>query len=649
MRIATGHGLSPIDRPRRLRKIITFDFEWYPGTYEVRIIGVFDGTKYRAYYNVDEFLNALLVHRNEGAWIFAHWGGTSDTLFLPKYFRKHTDYNVRLILNGSSANIIKIKKGNSTWNIIDSAWLMRTSLAEVGEWLGMKKGGDANLSWETESLIELIKYNKIDCEILWKAIKMFEEVFWSYGGELCMTIASTGMNLFRRRFLGSRIHTAKSINKFSDESYFASRVEVFRKFLSTGYCFDINSSFPYAMTFPHPGNPLSPRRNIPNSGLYTARVKVRVPEMYLPPLPVRKGFRIFFPVGEWIGVYNNVDLELLLEMGGSIEQVFDVQPYTSEIYLRDYAGVLWQERKKAIAEGKLLESIVLKFLLNACYGKFAETEDKEEICLHTDIEYCEKHWFEKDNGLVCREHKTVDCSICYSTCRCYSLLFPGCMKQKKQVDVAHRHVPIASHITSIARRTLYKYLIHAVENGGTPAYCDTDSIFASQKLWGDSKELGEMKIEYEIKDMMFIAPKIYGGKFAEGAPLLKAKGFSLGKKIYRPEYGPKFDEKSGKKAIKTYDDSACQNFANLLEGGHIQVNRMIRLREMLDNARRFPEQRDNLHPKDIKMAKRLSLLDRPKREYQPDGDSRPWTFKEVMTDYKTNKRKKKVKSAPTLD
>ena len=90
----------------------------------------------------------------------------------------------------------------------------------------------------------LTGYNKIDCEILWKAIAQFEDEIVSLGGQLQQTIASTAMSLFRRAFLGRDIFTSETLNRICMESYFASRVEVLSRNAHDFKIYDINSSFP---------------------------------------------------------------------------------------------------------------------------------------------------------------------------------------------------------------------------------------------------------------------------------------------------------------------------------------------------------------------------------------------------------------------
>jgi hypothetical protein len=55
-------------------------------------------------------------------------------------------------------------------------------------------------------------------------------------------------------------------------------------------------------------------------------------------------------------------------------------------------------------------------------------------------------------------------------------------------------------------------------------YSDTDSIFLDKELCESEigTGLGKWKLEYDFKDSVFIAPKVYGGKFAK--PIILKKG-----------------------------------------------------------------------------------------------------------------------------
>nr|YP_203315.1 orf146 [Zancudomyces culisetae]AAW49482.1 orf146 [Zancudomyces culisetae] len=80
-------------------------------------------------------------------------------------------------------------------------------------------------------------------------------------------------------------------------------------------------------------------------------------------------------------------------------------------------------------------------------------------------------------------------------------------------------------IAAYARIEIYKY---KTINNNTCFYSDTDSVVLqkplSDKLIG--KEIGKMKLEYEIKRAIFISPKTYILQLYNGNYVSKIKGYS---------------------------------------------------------------------------------------------------------------------------
>lgn len=384
---------------------------------------------------------------------------------------------------------------------------------------------------------KLITYNEQDCKILYKAIKEFENVLWDLGGELQMTIASCAMRLFRRRYLGADITTSPEINEIARKAYTSSRVEVFQNMApSVRYldalekagirecpkrCFsrwrseglpgaedfeawakgpvqslaplcpqciayasrarahymDINSSFPFSMTFPCPGNvkrqrlPRGPHGKVrlpkKEGDIYLAHVAIRVPPMYLPPLPYRHENRVFFPHGTWSGWFSNIDLDLLERVGGEILEVFRVIEFHPQTFLRDYATDIYEKRKAAKAKGDDYRALILKFLLNSLYGKFGEKVDKKSMMLFpdsTDCPHTPKHRHDGFPNCCDNARAGGECNLCIEQ------LFPGCYIVSNQVEIAHEWVPIAVHITATSRRNLYNFLEEAQSD---VYYCDS--------------------------------------------------------------------------------------------------------------------------------------------------------------------------------
>ena len=443
----------------------------------------------------------------------------------------------------------------------------------------------------------LTSYNKVDCMILWKAIAQFEEEIQGLGGQLQQTIASTGMSLFRRQYLKQTIYTSEKVNKVAEESYFSSRVEDLSRNCSDFLMYDVNSSFPFSMTFPQPAGLTQVRASIPDGWLdmaegmvdpddprerniFIADVTIEVPDMVLPPVPYRMENRVFFPIGRWRSWLTSTDIRLALREGCTLHKVHEVYIFEPFMDLRKYATDIYGKRA---ASTTAFRKLVLKYLLNSLYGKYAENPLKQEMLLNPE---------ELDREKM-------------------QLLQPGVWLREKAVPIAHRHVPISTHITAIARRTLYEYMKMCYQQGLAVYYCDTDSIATRATLPVDEKKLGMLKLEKKLDWAEFIAPKIYrgegfeleqkSGQWVEKEPIrmAKAKGFSLGK----------------------HRDEAWDKFAKIAAGDRIGIQRQVRLRELYRSGLTAPI--------DILVIKALTFEMLSKRFHYPDGETRPWAIKEL--------------------
>ena len=568
------------------RHFAVYDLEWVPETLQVRMCGFFDGEAYQCYPSVGEFLDNILVEENHQMWFYAHAGGLADMQFVLEELQTLKKFEVTASFSGSSAVIVKVKKGNLIWNFVDSYWLLRESLASIGKTLGMEKGnsiqGFENFTeaqkkawYATVDYRILRTYNEQDCRILYCAIEQFENTLIDWGGQLKMTLASTAMELFRRRFLKKNIATVMNINDIARKSYFASRVEVFARDCEDAYYYDINSSFPYAMTQPCPGEFIKSTKRLPDheDKIYIADCEVEVPEIYLPPLAYRFKDRVFFPYGKWRSWLTSCDVQLLLQSGGKLRRVHKVLHFKPFTDLADYAKTIYQHRKN---ETDPFRRGVDKLLMNSLYGKFAESPEKTTLHINpnskTMYRWNENH--SEELGLV-------------------ESLMPGFFLETRNAAVPHMHVPISAHITALARRRLYDYMKPCPDL----FYCDTDSLLTSKEL-PSSNELGDLKLEKEIQEGIFVAPKVY-----RVDDQVKAKGFSLARD----------------------KGEARTQFNRMMAGEKIEIHRMTRLRELY--------RKGQTRPKEGIMLKGLTGLFAgktiSKRCMYPDGETRPWRVDEI--------------------
>ncbi len=569
--------MTVINTPRVRRAFLVYDLEWVPHEMRLRMCGVYDGDRYRCYDSMRQFIKSELTHRNRGKWFYAHAGGLADFQFVIHELQQ-MGYSIQGSTSGSSVIIAHVAKlvprrlkdgsqtmirGKDCWHFCDSYWLLRDSLRNIGKWVGISKGNaDESIEfYSTAPWEELRDYNEQDCVILWKGIDYFQTVLWDLGGQLRMTQASCAMDLYRRRFLHADLDTSMVINEVARSAYFASRVEVLTTWCDDAYYYDVNSSFPHAMTHQMPGELHRRHRGLPDwDGPYIADVDVEVPDTYLPPLPVRMGGRLFFPTGKWRGWYSNIDLELLQEQGGRITKAHESRTFHPNSDLRDYSMTLYNLRKTSEGFPKL----AYKYLLNSLYGKFAESDQKSEIIV---------------NPAEVKEG--------------WRMMVPGVFVHEKTVPVPHMHVPIAVHVTAIARRTLFRFMGMSSELH----YCDTDG-FSTTQLYQDGNELGEIKLEKNIHRGRFIQAKVYhlDGTDTDGKDLqvVKAKGFS------------RMD---------------LEKFEKLINHEEIEYVRMARIKE---NARR-----GDFTPREYTITKSIHEDALGKRHFYPDGHSRPWQHDEL--------------------
>lgn len=596
------------------RKFQVYDLEWIPGDVkraqkhgfepmQLRLLGLFDGERYRSFYEVKDFMNAVCTQANHGTWFYAHAGGLADLIFVVEFLidypSKH--FEVDCVFSGSAAIIVKITKGRFHWYFIDSYWLIRQSLREIGGWLGKEKGGKKEgMEMFYAPMPELKSYNELDCRILYEAIATFENHILDLGGELQRTVASTAMDLFRRRFLKQDIATADDVNLAAREAYFASRVEVFHPKCQEADYYDINSSFPYAMTFEAPGHLKLRSSSLKEGDMGLVKAKIRVPDCNIPTMPYRGlDNRVYFPTGTWEGWFSSVDMEYLEQNGGQIMKVHEAISFEPFHDLKGYAETIYEWRRKS--ESPALK-VVLKFLLNSLYGKFGEGSMKQRVYLNAPAWFFKKHQERMPGG------------------EGWEMLMPGVHALVENRDIPHAHVPIAVHITAIARRELARHMLRAPD----VYYCDTDGFaIPAPSALPVSDKLGMLKYEKMIRQGIFAAPKLYAMRnthildyaSGDGEEVLFGEWNVKGKGFSRIAYE---DEEGNKKTTPLrYED-----FVQLLEHKDLHLEQFARLRSMFRDGKVYPHEK--------LMGKTWTGRARNKRKADGKETTRPWQVSELQ-------------------
>jgi hypothetical protein len=605
-----SNGLCPLEGEARVQKFAVYDFEWYPHSSELRVAGFYDGERYFAFTSMRAFIEHVMSPKYQGYWMFAHAGGVADICFLLEYFVEHRashGFEIEMRLSGSSAVYVSVKKGESEWAFLDSFFLLRASLRKIGESLGLVKGGTGvGVEQYYIDYEELVAYNEQDCVILYAALENFQNEILELGGELRPTAASTAMCLFRRQYLESEIKTDKWMNKNLREAYIASRVEVFSKSITNAYQYDINSSFPYSMTKPSPGQLQGVTKKLPprEDQLYFARVEVSIPShMRVPPMAYRHGGKVWFPTGQWgtgdKGVWmSGIDINYLLQQGGQVLRVLEVACYESRTDMLGYVEDLYSRRKVATNAAR---KDILKILLNALYGKFGERTMKTKVLI------CPP---ERDSLLALRLPDGSPAAFEY---------IPGVICVKEDTEIAHEHVPASVIITSRSRALLTDGIYWSED----AAYCDTDCIVTRRGDMDCSMELGAYKLERYIKAGRFLAPKLYE-LAAVNEKALKAKGEGWQWPGWQNEAAQELPTDWITKS-KGFSKLGHNGFQLVEAGWKASIDRMYRPREMLRRGQRGEPvvAGSRLVPKGIRTGVE-------KRAFSVDGmTSRPFSVDEI--------------------
>jgi hypothetical protein len=579
--------LDPIKPPRyRRKRILTYDLEWVPGSMTLALVGVYDGVKYRKYNTVADFLDSELTGRNAGALFYAHAGGLADVQFVLEALLKDDRYRAEGSFSGSSAVIVRIMRGNLSWYFIDSYFTLRAKLADIGSKMGMEKG---DVDWGREDILDYLRspegvaYNEQDNRILWTALSEFQGLILGLSSELRFTLASTAMRLIRRRYLKRKIPTSAMLNARLRPAYVGGRVEVFYRARHSGWYYDINSCYPYAMTKPLPGRYLGLRKGLGDGRTAViAEVTMTVPDtMQVPPLPWLHGDGLYFPVGKRRSWLVGPEIQLALSLGCELNAIHEAHHFEWFSDLARYANELYDLRMKS--SGYYVD--LYKLLLNSGYGKFGERPEKGSLLFRpTFAELQEAKMVAKEGGGRDRKGRYYRGFL--------GLISPGVFLMEREAEIEHAHVPIAAYVTSYARVNLYE---HLTRTGKTPYYCDTDGFAIGSADVPTGTGLGNLKLEKVYTDALFFAPKLYHMHTAAGRNIVRAKGF------------------------RNLDLS---EFNRLIQGDSIQVTRMLRLKELYSKGL--------TKPTEALIEKRLKHATIPKRCFAPDGTSRPWRVSELI-------------------
>jgi hypothetical protein len=468
-----------------------------------------------------QFFNLLRL-LPDAAYVYAHNGGTYDNRYIFEH-AKEAGYKIKntVVINGHVLFTLYINKNKKLY-FRDSILLLKSGLKKLCKDFDIEHSKkDFNMiNWinagcpETSELREYLHY---DC----LSLKEIMDIFVAEIGSPKMTIAGTAFSILQEtEFRGKPLKEwCKNFLKISDEEkirigYYGGRVEVFIRTCGHAYKYDVNSLYPAVMHkeyYPignhrHTEDPEELKREIERyKHLGICKVKVTAPEgLDIPLLPVKAKGKLIFPLGSWSGWYTSVELLDALRLGYKIEYVEGYTWRKKGRLFEPFVSKYYEIKRTSKGSKKLMA----KYLLNSSYGKFGQRREHRQVLSMDEI-------IAQDLDIADFEYINNDILIRDVT-----------SYRNRSINPVY-----AVFVTAYARKVLYEGMETVSSLGGKVYYVDTDCIITDVKLPASmvsADALGLWDLEEEIKEGVFLAPKLYKTESVDGEHHIKAKGCSLG-------------------------------------------------------------------------------------------------------------------------
>ena len=452
------------------------------------IWGLYDGAKdfYQEFATAADVVAYLSDKR---VIVYAHNGGKFDYHYLRDFINSD---ELLMVINGRLA---RFKIGEAEFR--DSINILVNPLrAFAKEEIDYRK---LEADVRDQHMDEIRRYLKSDCVNLWDTIKAYND---KYGRSL--TQAGAAMRYWRQRYKVPMRRQTLAQSEYYRDFYYGGRVQCFASghAVAPFHVVDINSAYPYAMTFKHPISPAGVLENhLPAGEEKIGPCLIRLHAIARGCFPLRdESGALFFPHDERVvREYAVTGWELIAALEHDAVRIVSIDEIRRFIHCVDFSGYVghfYSERKKARAVGDRVNDVFAKLFLNSLYGKFAANGAKyREFVIASDDSY--KRWvnpkerFEKLKDWGHDRH----------------LLTRGLSDEK--IASSFYNVATAASITGFVRAHLFK----AMQRCSGLLYCDTDSIAAKDiSSLPLGPELGQWKHELVCTEYAIAGKKTYAFK-----------------------------------------------------------------------------------------------------------------------------------------
>ena len=317
-------------------------------------------------------------------------------------------------------------------------------------------------------------------------------------------------------------------------AYFGGNVNVLINKMDQGFYYDMNSQYPYAMLNDMPiGNPTFSNDTDLNNYFGFVYGEITAPDyerLRVPYIQMRDDTsdNIDCPRGTFSRMIFSEEIKEALKDGYSINIKYGYKFERGKDLFKDYVTTIYNIKK--ITKDPV-EKAISKLLLNSLYGKFGMKDIISNMKIVNQNEA--KKITNNYNYSLFADLGNGKHLIKYSTKLHDSLrkLVKDSKDSNKDITLnsisRKRGVPSAVHI-SAAISAYARIAINKYKNipGNPCIMSDTDSVVLPYKLPDIciGKELGQMKLEHQILEGIFIRKKLYALKTLDNNEIIKSSG-----------------------------------------------------------------------------------------------------------------------------
>lgn len=415
-------------------------------------------------------------------------------------------WSVEFPITSGARFISTARKGSRTLLLLDTMNFIPTSLAELGESLGLKKGIMPKDNAPLESWVKYCQRDVCIVELFWRRLLDFLRAndFGSFG----LTAAALTFKIYRHAFLTHKIvvHPIAKVLKLERAALKGGRNECYQ--LGTlprqkYHLVDVNSlypsvmcanSYPTLLAFHGASTSVDRLRSLSPKYFVIARVGIETPE---PTYPVTMRGKLVFPIGRFETTLTSPELDHALRLG-RVQYVAEFAAYEQAPIFQTFAATLYAKRLEYKAAGNQAFSLMCKLLMNSLYGKFGQRGHvREELPNLKHIRF----GYERMYSSKLRSEVNV------------TYWNGKGIAEYEQGESFDSFPAIAAAVTAYGRVALWEYM--GIAGRDHVFYCDTDSLVVDdvglERLTSylDLNRLGYLKLEKTTRDVTLRGKKDY--------------------------------------------------------------------------------------------------------------------------------------------